>query len=260
MASPTIVLNNLSVTLGTNCVLRDIDLTIEQGDWVSIVGPNGAGKSTLLRAIAGLIPSCSAKISLFGRALNTFSRREIARDIGVVPQGVELFAPFTVYEILSLCFFDEERNTTSSHKRIEEVMRITDIDSLSNRPINELSGGERQRALLASALIRKPSLLLLDEPTTYLDPPQSMRIQEILRSMRALSSVTVLFVTHDLNFASMFSDNTIALKDGEICFKGNDESLMTESVLNSLFGESLTLVKHPQIGKLMVLPKAANDK
>lgn len=220
--SPTSIFEilDLQFRYGDSEVLRKISLEIGRGEILGIVGPNGAGKTTLLRILCGLLRGWTGKLSFMGRAFDTWERRALARLIGYLPQQTRIAFPFTVQEVALMGrlpyqagqFFD----TRADHERIQEVLQLTDTLHLAKRYFQDLSGGEQQLVSLASALAQDPSVLLLDEPTVFLDLKHQLQIYRILKDLHDSHGLDLIMVTHDLNLAQSFCDRLIFMKQGEI--------------------------------------------
>ena len=203
-------------------VLHGVDLQLHRGDFVGLLGPNGCGKSTLIRAITGIIPLAAGHVTLGGRQLHSLNRREIARLAGVVPQdGAGRFA-FSVREVVMMGrhaytgrFRSPSREDESS---VSTAMEQTQVDHLSRRSVVELSGGERQRVIIARALAQRPAVLLLDEPTNHLDINHQVEVFDLLYRLNREEGMSLLCVTHDLNFAAEYCNRIVLMKEGEdIC-------------------------------------------
>jgi iron complex transport system ATP-binding protein len=217
-------------------VLRGINLAMAKGEFVSLLGPNGAGKSTLLHVIAGLRPY-TGSCRLQGCEVREWRRREFARIVAVVPQSVRVEFPFTAREVVLMgraphaAWSGESAMDTAA---VESAMQRADCTAFASRDFRSLSGGERQRVLLASALAQEPSLLLLDEPATFLDIQHQLLIYRLLRSMAA-AGVLVCAATHDVNLAAAFSSRVVVLNGGEIAADGSPEEVLSAALLESVF-------------------------
>lgn len=222
-------LRDLCFRYGDFEVLRNVSLDIEQGAILGIVGPNGAGKTTLLRILCGLLKGWTGRLSFRNRAFGSWERRALARLIGYLPQQTRIAFPFTVHEVALMgrlphqtgSFFD----TSADHERVRQVLGLTDSFHLADRYFQDLSGGEQQLVSLASALAQDPSVLLLDEPTVFLDLKHQLQIYRILKELHDEQGLDLIVVTHDLNLAQSFCDRLIFMKSGEIVadIHGNGE-------------------------------------
>jgi iron complex transport system ATP-binding protein len=219
--------------------LHRVTLEIAGGEHTAIVGPNGAGKSTLLRLLVGLLEPDSGAVSLFGRPVVGWTRRDLARRVAVVSQGPEADVPMTLRTVVEMGRNPYVRPWSplarEDHRRVDEALAAADLTALQARDIRELSGGEVQRARLARALAQDPELLLLDEPTAHLDLGHEMSFFELVADLVARKSVTVVSVTHHLNVAARFSSRMVLLAGGEVRAVGSPEQVMTASSLKSAF-------------------------
>ena len=221
-------------------VLHGVDLQLHRGDFVGLLGPNGCGKSTLIRAITGIIALESGRVILGGRQLQSLNRREIARLAGVVPQdGAGKFA-FSVREVVMMGrhaymgrFRSPSREDESS---VSSAMEQTQVDHLARRSVVELSGGERQRVIIARALAQRPAVLLLDEPTNHLDINHQVEVFDLLYRLNREDGMTLLCVTHDLNFAAEYCSRIVLMKEGRIFAHGRPSEVVTEPNINEVYG------------------------
>jgi iron complex transport system ATP-binding protein len=240
--------------------LKQITAQFSAGDFVALVGPNGAGKSTLLKIMAGLIRSYSGQARLYGEELSRSSPQNVAKRLAFVPQETQMAFPFTVAEIVLMgrvphrprTLFDSPTDRSTA----QQAMRLTDTEELSQKFFNELSGGERQRVVLASALAQNPEILLLDEPTTYLDLKHQLQFYEILNRLNDERGLTIICVTHDVNLAAPYARRMIALSSGTIAADGTPESVLTPQHLYEIFEITAAVVKRPDGRGNYIIPTA----
>jgi len=239
MQIDVIAIEGLSFAYQGNEVLHDITCNIRAGDYVGVVGPNGSGKSTLMRCILGLNRTEQGTITLFGIPQPEFSAWD---RIGFLPQGLQLFNPnfpATVEEIVRLGRLSKKRFPrrfdSSDTKAVKRALELMGISSLGNRLIGELSGGMRQRALLARALVNEPEILILDEPTTALDPETRDSFYETLRDLNSNGGATVLLVTHDSSTVGLYASKLLYL-DKRVVFYGSFEEFCRSSNMTEVFG------------------------
>jgi zinc transport system ATP-binding protein len=239
MQIDAISIEGLSFAYQGNEVLHDITCHIRAGDYVGVVGPNGSGKSTLMRCILGLNRIQQGTITLFGVHQPKFSAWD---RIGFLPQGLQLFNPnfpATVEEIVRLGRLSKKRFPrrfdSSDAKAVKRALELMGISSLGNRLIGELSGGMRQRALLARALVNEPEILILDEPTTALDPETRDSFYETLRDLNSNGGATVLLVTHDSSTVGLYASKLLYL-DKRLVFYGSFEEFCRSSNMTEVFG------------------------
>ncbi len=207
-------------------------------EFTTIVGPNGAGKSTLLSILSGLRGGYIGSCQFGGIEIRNWPRRALARDLAFVPQSLRLDFPFRAEEIVTMGrtpHGDGWFETDEDLAAIDRAMTETDTQVFRGRDFRSLSGGERQRVVLASALAQEPRVLLLDEPTTFLDLKHQIAMYRLLRDL-ARNGLMVVAVTHDLNLAATFGDRVIALDQGRVAADGSPRDVVTEETLRSVFG------------------------
>lgn len=247
METPAVTVHELRVGYGRHIVLHDLSLTVEQGAIVSIVGPTGSGKSTLLKTIAGLLRVRRGEATLWGNPLTRLPPREVARKLAFISQGVLPPTGLTVEDVVSQGRFPHRSSfvlilNQRHQEAVEEALRETVLVSLRHRLVTTLSGGECQRVWLAMALAQEPSLLVLDEPTTYLDIAHQLGVLELVTRLNRDKGLTVLMALHDLNLAARFSHRVIVLADGRIAAQGPPAEVLTPALLSNVFGVTATLV------------------
>jgi iron complex transport system ATP-binding protein len=211
---------NLGHRFGDFHALRDLSFSIGAGEILGVVGPNGAGKTTLLRILCGLLRGWSGRIDFQGKPIGAWDRRAFARQVAYLPQQATIAFPYTAGEVVLMGrlphqnggFFESEED----HRRVEEALRLTDCEPLSRRFFHDLSGGEQQLVGLASALAQDPTVLLLDEPTVFLDLRHQLQIYRILKNLHETRGLTLIVVTHDLDLAQSFCSRLLLLKGGVI--------------------------------------------
>lgn len=239
--------------------LTNISLELHSGEIIGIIGPNGAGKSTLLKIAAGTIQPKAGNITLCGRELHDMSRREIAAQMGYLPQQVTPTFDYSVEEIVAMGRYCHLRGAGflahEDIKVIERCMSETETTAYRDRKMSHLSGGERQRVLLASVLAQQPQVLLLDEPTTGLDLHHQSSFFSLL-SLLAKSGMAIAVVTHDLNLAGLFCDRLVLLERGLMVKDADVAEVLNQKVLESVYCGSILVGRHPQCDKPTVLPSA----
>lgn len=247
----------LSFSLGGKGILRDVSLTIQEGEWVSVLGPNGAGKTTLLKCLVRIHNVKDGHIKIAGKPLREYRQKDLARQLSYVPQANGLILPFTAHEFLLMARYPYLRAFSFSTKEDEGVVReafeMTGTGHLAERRLATLSGGERQKISIAAALVQKASILLLDEPATFLDPKHHADVHRLLARVNRERGVGILCVTHDINDAVLTSHRVLALKEGERVFWGLPEELIQNEVLEKIYDKRFQFVKHPQTGRTLVV-------
>ncbi len=221
-------------------VLRGISFRVEEGDYFVIIGPNGSGKTTLLKLLCGLLKPQSGSLTLFGLPLSRYRRRALARLAALVPQAATIDAPFRVAEFVLLGRAPHQGplglETPEDVAIAREAMEFTGTGHLAGRRMDRLSGGERQRVLIARALCQRPRILLLDEPTAYLDLAHQAQIVDLMEALRTERGVTVVLVSHDVNLAAMYASRMVLLAGGEILAAGPPQAVIAEAPLARAYG------------------------
>ncbi len=239
-------------------VVHDLDLELTEGSFTAIVGPNGCGKSTLLRALGRLMKPTSGQVLLDGRAIAKTPTREVARVLGLLPQTPIAPEGLTVADLVA-----RGRHPHQSWLRqwsrddeavVAEALAWTDMSDLAERPVDALSGGQRQRAWISMALAQGTDLLLLDEPTTYLDLSHQIDVLELVGRLHAERGRTVVVVLHDLNLAARYAQRLVAMKDGALVASGTPAEVLTERLLADVFDLEARVVPDPVTGTPMVIP------
>ena len=230
---------NLRGGYSRKIILDGVELDIEAGSVVTLLGANGCGKSTLLKMIGRILKPESGTILLDGKAVAEYSTVELARRMAILPQLHHASGELTVEELVSFGRFPHRKSgfrmNTHDHEVIEDSLRMTRMEGLRKRRLSTLSGGERQRAWIAMTLAQEPELLLLDEPTTYLDICCQFEIIEMVRELNRNRGITVVMVLHDLNLAAQCSDRLIMMKDRRIFCTGRPSEVITKENLRAVF-------------------------
>lgn len=252
---------NVWAGYGPALVLDGVSLTLAAGELVGVVGPNGSGKTTLVRVLAGVLRPRAGAVLLDGDALHTLPARQIAQKIAVVPQGAELPELFTGLEIVLQGRTPHLRLLQSEGPRDLALARAAlaacDALHLAGRRTDAMSGGERQRLLLARALTQEPAVLLLDEPTTYLDITHQAATLNMVAHRCRTERLAALAVLHDLTLAAQFCDRLVLLHDGRVRADGRADQVLRGDVLESAYGGRVSILRHPENGRPVVVPVAA---
>jgi len=234
-------------------VLHGLDLRVDCGGFAGVLGPNGSGKSTLLRALTGVLHLSAGRVRLLGTLVRRSSRREIARRVGVVPQASPVAFEFTARELVAMGRTPHigrlHGESDRDRRAIEAALERTDTAELRDRPVSELSGGEAQRVIIARALAQEPELLLLDEPTAFLDLNHQIEVFELLRRLNREEGLTVLCVSHDLNLASVYCDRLILLCGGTIAAEGRPEEVVTAERIREVYGAEVLVDRETPSGR-----------
>ncbi len=227
-------------------VLRDLDIQINAGDFIGLIGPNGAGKSTLLHLLTGWNPPTRGRVELHGRAIDSYTRLDLARQIAVVPQREDHCFSFTVEEVVLLGRYAHHPQSLSFEDDADraiarEAIASVDLVGFESRPAEELSAGERQRMLIARALAQQAPIMLLDEPTASLDLFHQREILSLLSRLNRERGLTIIMVSHDLNLAAMFCRELILLADGRVVARGTPPQVLTPETLAPVYRVPLTV-------------------
>ena len=220
-------------------VLENFNMTIPRGQITSIVGPNGCGKTTLLHTLSRVLKVKYGAVLMDGRDIFTMNTKDVAKRLSLLPQASNAPEGLTVRELISYGRHPHKSSFEGLNQQdrdnIDRAVDVTGIKAFMNRRVNELSGGQKQRVWLAMALAQNTEIILLDEPTTYLDMKFQMEILNLLKELNETADRTIVMVLHDINHASRFSDHMIAMKEGRIMKLGTPEAVMTENVLEDIF-------------------------
>ena len=246
MTETIIELKNLSIGYGNKSVLQDVNAKINKGEIVGIIGCNGAGKSTLLKTIRGLLPKQSGEILYFGRKLESFSEKELAREVAYLQQNVEVGFGYTGKDIVLAGRYPYMKwwkgESISDEELALKCMEYTGTKELAERPVNEVSGGQKQRILLAKVLAQQTPILFLDEPTTGLDMVYQ---EEIFRFSKALAKMgkTILMVVHELNLAAKYCSRIILRGEGTVIGDGRPDNVFTEKILSKSYNAPVRVIR-----------------
>jgi len=246
----------LSVQLGGQPVLTEVDVDIRHGELLALVGPNGAGKSTLLGAVAGDVPLTMGSIDIDGRPLARWGTRELALRRSVLLQRIEIAFPFTVADVVRMgrAPWAGTHGEEDDDREVAAAMERTDIVELAAREYPSLSGGERARAALARVLAQATGILLLDEPTAALDLHHQELVMGVARE-RAAAGVAVVVVAHDLGMAAAWANRVVVLEHGRIVGDGTPRHILTEALLSRVYHHSVEVLEHPRTGLPVILPR-----
>jgi iron complex transport system ATP-binding protein len=235
-----------------------VTVQIKKGEMLGIVGPNGSGKTSLLKLLARVVNPQQGSIRLFGKPLTSLTQEEVARVVGVVPQDTQQLFPFTVAETVLMGRFPHRPHArwssgfgweSQEDRAIAgQAMATMDIAHLASRAVTDLSGGERQRTVIARALAQTPQVLLLDEPTAFLDLQHQVEICSVLRRLKEERGLTVVFVSHDLNLVSQYCDRLMLLDNGRVFRFGCPEDVIQPEVLETVYRCQVLVDRHPASG------------
>lgn len=261
MTDPLIKIENLCLSINGKQILRSISIEIFKSEYISIIGPNGAGKSSLLKCLMRIYSKSSGDIFIQGSPIESINQKLLAQHISYVPQSDGRALPFTVREFILMGRYPY-LSPFSSIKRqdkqaVQEALELSETTAFADRSLNTLSGGEKQSVFIAAALAQGSNILLLDEPTTFLDPKHEEHILKVLHNVNKNLGKTVVSVTHNINSAALNSDRIIALKNGMVKFDGRAAEIMDNKILQTTFEKPFHFMQHPQTGRRFILPEAA---
>ncbi len=258
--TPLLAAEAIHHAYGGSEVLDGVSLTLDVGEFTAIIGPNGSGKSTLLRILGRLLRPRSGVVRFAGRDVWTLTPRELARRVAFLPQAPEGPPDLTVEELVARGRYPHRglfgRATAGDREAVERALGLAGLAPLRGRALATLSGGERQRAWVALALAQQPELLLLDEPTTYLDIAHQIELLSLLAQLNAERGLTVLMVMHDLPQSTHYARRLIALREGRVLFDGTPLEVVTEERIASVFGVAVRVYHDPESGAPVVAPVA----
>ena len=230
---------DLNVAYGSVKVVSGVSFGLHEGEWLMIAGPNGAGKSTVIKAVSGELPF-EGSVNCLGKDLKAYKSRELASNIGVLSQNLYCDYSFTVREVVSLGRYSHRKGLfggdKDSEKAVAEALEMTGLSALSEKPITAISGGELQRVFLAQLFAQDPKILLLDEPTSHLDPVHVERLLELTKQWLEKPGRSAVTVIHDLSLAGMYADNVMLLSNGRICAYGAPKEALTKENLMKAYG------------------------
>jgi iron complex transport system ATP-binding protein len=254
----------VSFSYGAAEVLSSISFPVSAGEIFGLLGPNGSGKSTLVRLMSGVLSPQTGRVTYAGRDLRTYGREELARAIAVVPQETTIELPFSVLEVvlmgrspyLGKFGFEGARDLAVAQRAMEK----TEVQALAAREVHTLSGGERQRVILARALAQEPRVLLLDEPTAFLDIKHQVAVYDLLKQLSREQGLAVVAILHDLNLAALYCDRLALLKAGRVFCQGIPEQVLTYVNVKAVYETDVYIDLNDITGKVQILPLDADTR
>lgn len=251
-------IKNLEFGYNENLVIKGVSFNVEKGKFISIIGPNGSGKSTLLKTINHLYNPTKGSILVDGVNINNMKKRDIAKKIAMVPQDTVVDYDFTVEEIVLMGRHPYkgrfQKEDEGDFNIVNESLEMTNTLKLKKRLITEISGGERQRVIIAKALAQKPSIILLDEPTSHLDINHQMDILNLLKKLNQEQGTTIVLVIHDINLAARYSDEIILINKGQIWDMGKPEHIITNENIESIYNLKVAIEKNKYTDTTYITP------
>jgi iron complex transport system ATP-binding protein len=248
----------VSLSYGDRPIVSQLSMTIPRGKITALVGANGSGKSTLLKGLARLLKPQGGMVYLNGQAIAKLPTKEIAKQMGILPQSPASPEGLTVHDLVSQGRYPHQRWfqqwSSEDADHVQKALHITRMEELRDRPLDALSGGQRQRAWIAMSLAQNTPILLLDEPTTYLDLAHQMEVLDLLKDLNQTQNRTIVMVLHDLNHACRYADYLVALKEGAIAAQGHPAQVMTEEMVQTVFQLISRIIPDPITGTPMCIP------
>jgi iron complex transport system ATP-binding protein len=253
-----LIAENLSIGYGDRVIVDNLDLEVRTGVITTVIGPNGCGKSTLLRALGRLLKPRNGSVLLDGKAIGSMRTKDVARTLGMLPQAPLAPEGLTVADLVARGRHPHQswlRQWSSDDEgEVAEALALTGVSDLADRPVDQLSGGQRQRAWISMALAQGTDILLLDEPTTYLDLAHSIEVLDLVDRMHEELGRTVVMVLHDLNLAIRYSDQLIVMRDGTIVAAGAPKDIISAELLLEVFGLEAAVIADPVSDRPLVVP------
>lgn len=242
---------------GAGPVVQDLTLQIPPGRVTAIVGANGCGKSTLLRAMARLMRPSSGTVILDGKSVHSQHSRQVARILGILPQSPVAPESILVADLVARGRYPHQRwlgQNGEDARAVTAAMQATGTTDLAGRTVDSLSGGQRQRVWVAMALAQDPGILLLDEPTTFLDVSHQLDVLDLLADLNVRSATTVVMVLHDLNLAARYADHLVVMGAGNVLIHGSPADVVTPAVVADAFALNCRVIQDPVTGTPLVIP------
>lgn len=250
---------NTTISYGEFAAVNNVSVSFPMSRFTCIIGPNGCGKSTLLRAIARVLPLQSGEISVLGRGIDGFKRKELSRQVALMAQDGQAPENLTVSELVARGRFAYQgmfgQRDAEDWLAVEKALETVELTTLADRRVSELSGGQRQRAWLAMTLAQDTPVMLLDEPTTFLDIGYQHDLLNLVASLRREQDKTIVAVVHDLQQAVRFADHIVAMRGGEIVGTGAPQELVTPALIKDLFGLDVEVTRAGQTGQTVIIPR-----
>ncbi|MEM9809240.1 MAG: ABC transporter ATP-binding protein [Cyanobacteria bacterium P01_D01_bin.56] len=258
MTDPALTTRKLTLAYDSKIIIEGLDLAIPTGKITALVGPNGCGKSTLLKGLGRLLKPQQGIVYLDSTSIFKLPTKVVAKQLGLLPQGPTAPEGLTVRELVAQGRYPYQtwlqQWSEDDEKEVEAALAITELQEFSERPVDSLSGGQRQRAWIAMTLAQNTQILLLDEPTTFLDLAHQIEVLDLLYDLNQKEGRTIVMVLHELNQACRYGDHLIAMKDGEVYDQGQPDRVMTETLVQDVFGLECRIVNDPVAGTPLCIP------
>ena len=254
----TLAAKGLRLSYDKKEIVHGIDLELPPGKVTMIIGPNGCGKSTTLRRLARLLHPSGGRVLLDGRDITTIPNREVAQVLGILPQHPVAPDGITVTDLVSRGRYPHQgwfrKWNAEDDQAVAQALTVTNTAELARRPVGSLSGGQRQRVWIAMALAQRTDLLLLDEPTTFLDLANQVELLDLLTDLNRRSGTTIAIVLHDLNLACRYADHLVCMKAGDIVAEGSPKEIVTADIVSAVFGMRCDVLVDPVSDTPMIVP------
>ncbi|MEO0397720.1 MAG: ABC transporter ATP-binding protein [Cyanobacteria bacterium P01_A01_bin.137] len=258
MTDPALTTRKLTLAYDGKPIIEGLDLAIPAGKITVLVGPNGCGKSTLLKGLGRLLKPKQGIVYLDSTSIFKLPTKAVAQQLGLLPQGPTAPEGLTVRELVAQGRYPYQnwlqQWSEEDEKEVEAALIITELQEFAERPVDSLSGGQRQRAWIAMTLAQNTQILLLDEPTTFLDLAHQIEVLDLLYDLNQREGRTIIMVLHELNQACRYGDHLIAMKDGDVYAQGKPDTVMTKTLVQDVFGLECRIVEDPVAGTPLCIP------
>lgn len=248
----------LTLTYGEKPIIENLDLHIPQGQISVFIGKNGCGKSTLLRSLARLLKPKTGAVLLDGKEIDQWQTKAVAKRLAILPQGPVAPEGLTILQLVKQGRYPYQswlsQWSEEDERKVMDALKATNLTDLAERPVDSLSGGQRQRAWIAMTLAQGTEMILLDEPTTYLDLAQQVEILDLLFELNEKEQRTIVMVLHDLNLACRYAHHIVAVNDRTIYAQGKPEDIITEQLVRDVFNMECQISHDPLYGSPMCIP------
>ncbi|KQY03930.1 iron-dicitrate transporter ATP-binding subunit [Mycobacterium sp. Root135] len=253
---------DLSLGYGAAPIVEGLTVDVAPGAVTAIVGPNACGKSTLLRGLARLMSPAAGQVILDGSDISRLRTKDVAKRLGLLPQSSIAPEGITVADLVTRGRFPHQtmlrQFSRTDQQAVADAMAATGVTAIAGRPVDQLSGGQRQRVWIAMVLAQQTPLILLDEPTTFLDIAHQIELLDLFADLNAEQGCTIVAVLHDLNHACRFADQIIAMKAGAIVAQGNPADVITATLVEEVYGLECQVIDDPETGTPLVIPRASS--
>ena len=262
LPEPVLGAENLVLAYDKTEIIHELDLSVGTGKVTALVGPNGCGKSTLLRGLARLMKAKAGCVTLDGKEIGKVPTKQIAKRLGLLPQGPNAPEGLTVRELVAQGRYPHQgffqQWSKDDERALQAALETTIMTEFADRPLDSLSGGQRQRAWIAMTLAQETDTLLLDEPTTFLDLAHQIEVMDLLAELNARKGASIVVVLHDLNQAARYAHTLVVMKAGRIYAQGEPQEVMTAETLKEVFGLESCIIRDPVSGTPMCIPIGKN--